>query len=112
MSFYRDHQGKPDTNTLLVLLLVVLLREKRELHLKLHPNPIHNKRNWIFLKWRRRKRREGLYYVLYLQYPVKQNDSRVVAPQIDSEFITRQYIEGYELVYNDGNHHFRLTDMI
>lgn len=34
----------------------------------------------------------GGFYVLYLQYPVKQNDSRVVAPQIDSEFITRQYI--------------------
>ena len=31
-------------------------------------------------------------YCTYLQYPVKQNDSRVVAPQIDSEFITRQYI--------------------
>lgn len=60
----------------------------------------------------------GGFYVLYLQYPVKQNDSRVVAPQIDSEFITRQYIWKTAMLYvgstyyNDGNHHFRLTDMI
>ena len=41
----------------------------------------------------------GGFYVLYLQYPVKQNDSRVVAPQIDSEFITRQYIWKTAMLY-------------